>query len=357
MRKILILMVAIIITMSCSGKKDETKAQSVNDEVKSITVQTETLKFDTFMEYIELSARPEGITDVAVTSEANGRITAVNKAIGDEVKKGDEIGRIDNKDYEIRLKQSKAALMGAESNLEAVSIELKGAEKLYETKSISDTEMMKKRANYKNAIAALEGAKAAVEQNQKAYDNTRLLSPVSGRITDINIKLGENTISGKAVCTIVDTRKLKIKTGLGEKDISILKKGMQAEITHENLKTPVQGIITGIGVKPYTNTSNYPVEIVFDNPDGKIFPGMVVNCRILSTKIENSIVIRTDNIIKELDNEFVYLADNGIAKKTQIVSGRKYGDRIIVLSGLKQNDRLIVSGTDNLSDGTVIREK
>lgn len=357
MKNIIILIVTVILIVSCGGKKDETGAQTANETVKPITVQAEVIKLDTFREYIEISARPEGITDVAVTSEANGRIVAVNKTIGDEVKKGDEIGRIDNKDYEIRLKQSKAALMGAEANLEAVAVELKAAEKLYETKKISDTEMLRTRANYKNAQASVEGAKAAVEQNQKAYDNTRLLSPVSGRITDLNIKLGENTLTGKPVCTIVDTRKLRIKTGLGEKDISVIKKGNSVEITHENLSSPAQGIITGIGVKPYANTSNYPVEIVFDNPESKILPGMVVNCRILSSETENSIVISTDNIVKELDNEFVYLSDNGTAKKVKITTGRKYSDRIIVLSGLKPNDRIIVSGTDNLSDGIVIKEK
>ena len=357
MKKILIIIISTLILLSCTSRKTDEKQNAQSEEIKPVTVQGEVLEYKTFKKYIEISARPEGITDVAVTSETNGRIVSVSKNIGDDIMKGEEIGRIDNADYVLRLKQSQASLSAAEANLEAAEIELKAAEKLFESKKISNTEMLRTRSNYKTASAGVEGAKAALEQSRKALENTKMLSPVTGKITDVSIKTGENTFTGSPVCTIVDTRKLRIKTGLGESDIAKLNKGMTVEIFHENLDSPITGQITGIGMKPYANSSNYPVEIIFDNPEDRIYPGYVVNCRILSSVIHNSIVISTDNIVNEPDGDYVYTAKNGTANKIRITTGLKHGDSVIVTSGLKTGDVLIVSGTDILEDGISVKVK
>ncbi|MDA3837766.1 MAG: efflux RND transporter periplasmic adaptor subunit [Candidatus Delongbacteria bacterium] len=356
MKKIILLNLIIImlIITSCS-QKDENLSNI--EEIKAVTVSAKIVELEEFREYIDITARPEGITDVEVTSEVSGKVIKVNKNIGDWVSKGEEIGVIDNKDFAIRLKQAKAGVLGAESSYDAAVVENRSSKKLYNEKHISEIEYLRSQSALKGAQASLEGSKASLEMSQKAYDNTRMLAPVSGSISNINIEIGENIFAGKPICNIVNTKQLKIKTGVSESDIIKLSKGMEVSIYHSSLESSLTGSVSGIGMKPLANSSNYPVEIIFDNPDGNILPGMVIECKILCCLINNAIIISTDNVVKELDENIVYTVVDSKAKRTVVKLGKKQKANYIVMSGLKKGDKLITSGLDRLKDGIEVKIK
>ncbi|MDA3885929.1 MAG: efflux RND transporter periplasmic adaptor subunit [Candidatus Delongbacteria bacterium] len=356
MKKIIIvnLIVLILMISSCSKKDDKS---FIDEETKIVTVAAKTIEPEVFREYVDLTARPEGITDVEVTSEVSGKVIKVNKNIGEWVNKGEEIGMIDNEDYTIRLKQAKAAVLGAESSYDAAVVENRSSEKLYNQKHISEIEYLRSKSGLKGAQAALEGAKASLEMSQKAYDNTRMLAPVSGSISNIYIKVGENIFAGKPICNIVNTKKLKIKTGVSEGDIKKIFKGMEVSVFHNSLKEPLKGAVSGIGMKPLANSSNYPVEIIFDNLENQIFPGMVIECKILCCLIEDAIIVSTDNIVKELDEHIVFTVVDSKAKRTVVKLGKKQKANYVVISGLKKGDKLITSGLDRLKDGIQVKVK
>ncbi|MBN2789638.1 MAG: efflux RND transporter periplasmic adaptor subunit [Candidatus Delongbacteria bacterium] len=356
MRNIVSLCLILVILAVSSCTKKEDKISNI-EENNPVTVAVKTIDQEIFREYIDITARPEGITDVEVTSEVAGKVIKVNKNIGEWVEKGEEIGVIDNKDYAIRLKQAKAGVLGAESSYDAAVVENRSSEKLYNEKHISEIEYLRSKSGLKGAQSNLEGAKASLEQAQKAYDNTRMLSPVSGTITNIYLKVGENLFAGKPICNIVNTKKLKIKTGVSETDITKLFKGQEASIYHNSLSEPLKGSVLGIGMKPLANSSNYPVEIIFDNPDSKIFPGMVIECKILCCQINDAVIISTDDLIKELDEHIVYIVVDSKAKRTVVKLGKKQKANYIVTAGLKKGDILITSGLDRLKDGIQVKIK
>jgi RND family efflux transporter MFP subunit len=206
----------------------------------------------------------------------------------------------------------------------------------------------------KNAAANLEGAKARVEQARKAYENSKFTAPVSGQIVDLPIQVGQTVSIGSKIATIVDTKHLMIKTGIGESFITLIKNGSQVEIIHDNSNQSYNAYISGIGLKPLPNTANYPLEISLSSSNG-LLPGMVVDAKILAKTYNNVLYTSYNNLIQEYDNFYLFTIDsNNIAHRTKIKIGRKINEAVIIESGINPDDIIVTEGFENLEEGTKV---
>jgi len=354
MKKIIyIIFIGLIFILSACGRKSRDQGES--NTIRKVPVIVEEIKPRDLKEYIQLTGKLEGWTDIVMSSETNGKILELNKKLGDWVEKGEEIGRVDNLDYEIRLEQSKAALMAAEASLETAQMQMESSEKLYQQDKISKVEYSQAKSNLKNAQAALNGTQASLEQAQKAYDNSRFVAPVSGYIADLPIKVGEMLTAGVPICSIVDSKKLKIKTGVGESNIRKLKAGQKVNITYGNPDEIYIGNVSGIGIRPLRNTALYPVEIELDNPGNKLLPGMAVEARILANIYKNVFYTSLNNILQEYDNRYIFVIDEeNIAHKKEVKLGYEVDEKVIILEGLLSGELLVVEGMDSLEEGALV---
>ena len=109
-----------------------------------------------------------------------------------------------------------------------------------------------------------------------------------------------------------------------------------------------------MGIKPINGATNYPVEIVMDNPDGKLYAGMVIEGRIRSNIHENVIFTSLNNIIQEYDQKYVFIIEDNIAKQRKINIGKKVGENIIITTGIENGELLVIEGMENLEDGASV---
>ena len=270
------------------------------------------------------------------------------------MKKGESIGRIDNASFQNQLDQANASLLAAEAALEVAEMQMQASEKLYKEQNISEAEYIQATSSFKAAKAGFDGAKAILKNVQLNFDNSQFTASVSGYIADMNLEIGQTIAAGMQVCTIVDSRKLVIKTGIGESGIIYVKKGQQVEIYHDSHPETFIGTITGKGIKPVNGATNYPVEIVLDNPEGKLYAGMVIEGRIKSNIHENVIFTSLNNIAQEYDQKYVFIIEDNIAMQRKITIGKKAGENVIIMSGIKNGELLVIEGMENLEDGSSV---
>ncbi len=355
---LLITLIVFSILFGCgkeSEEKPELSPKGKNNIEKNIPVMVEKVQPKNLQQFIKVTGKLEGWTDIVMTAETSGKIIEIKKHLGDRVAKGEEIGRIDNKDYEIQLKQSEASVLAAEASYEAAELQMQASENLFKKNSISQVEYSQSKSTFKNALAGLNGAQAGLEKAQKAYDNSRFIAPVSGFITDIPIEIGQTISFGQPVCSIVDSKKMIIKTGVGEKEIQKMKKGQQVTISNDGKEDIFYGKITGIGIKPVNNSASYPIEIEIDNPKGKLLPGMVIEASIQSKVFKNVIFTSMNNIIQEYDDYFAFvITEENKAERRKVTLGEKVGENVIITSGIKIDEKLVIEGVENLEDGSVI---
>lgn len=360
-RKLLIAVITVILLISCSEKPKETEQvnasipkQEKKEEQKAVSVVVEVLKPKNLENYISVTGKLEGETDITMTSETSGKVLKLYKNLGDWVEKGDELGYVDNEDYRIALEQAKVSLEAAQATLEMSNITFEAAQKLYDSGQISKVEFIQYQSENKGAEAGVKGAKVSVESAQKAYNNTRLVAPATGYIAEMFIEEGEVLGPSAPICTIVNTKNLIVKTGVGEIDITKISKGQKVRVTHPSTDEVFSGKITGIGIKPKQGFTSYPVEITIDNKDGKLFAGMVVTANILSKIYENVIYTSFNNLVEEYDKYYVFIIENNLAKRKEVKFDIKVGEMVIFNNGLNPSEKLVVSGKENLEEGSLV---
>jgi len=358
MKKIILSLIVVMLILSACSKdepaEDKSNKRSKQQQDKAISVMVEKVIPKNLEEYINFTGKLEGITDITLSSQTHGEVVEIYKKLGDWVKKGESIGNIDNTGHKNQLEQAKASLLAAEATLDVAEMQMQASEKLYKDQNISEAEYIQATSSFKSAKAGFNGAKAILENAQLNFDNSRFTAPVSGYIAEMNLEVGQAIAAGMQVCTIVDSRKLVIKTGIGESGIIYVKKGQQVEIFHDSHPDTYIGTITGVGIKPVNGATNYPVEIIMDNPECKLFAGMVIEGRIRSNIHENVVFTSLNNIVQEYDQKYVFLIEDNIARQRKITIGKKVGENVIITSGIEKGELLVIEGMENLEEGSSV---
>ncbi len=352
---IIIAIIAIALLAGCVKKGGEAAPQQKEEAELKVPVLIETVQPRNLDRFVRVSGKLEGIQDISMISETAGKVVEIEKKLGDWVEKGEPIGRVDNTDYRIMLDQANANLLSAQAQYEAAEASFQATENLYNSEKVSRVEYVSSKASLKGALAQLEGARAGVESAQKAYDNSRFLAPISGYITYLPIEIGQFVSGGQAVCNIVNSKRLIVKTGVNESDIIYMKRGQKANIRHLENGAQYEGRITGVGISPVEGSATYPVEIEVDNQDGKLYPGMVIEANILSKTYENVFYTALNNVKVNYDVEYVFVVgSDSRALQRKVKLGRKVEENVLIVEGLNEGDRLVTEGVDNLEDGTLI---
>ncbi len=352
----LIVLAFSIMLISCSKETKSEMGMGSKTKEKEVIVMVQELKLQDLEKYVKIIGKLEGITDVNLVSETNGKVIEIYKYLGDWVNKGDAIGRIDNSDTNNKLLQAQAALLAAEANLETAKLSMTASQKLYEENTISEKEFLQAKSSFKNAQAGYNGALASVELARKNLDNSLFTAPVSGNIAELKLEVGEMVSQGMQIAGIVNSKNLIIRTGISESDISYVKKGDHVIIEYHSKK--YEGKISGVGIRPTSGGNNYPIEIVLNNPNLELFPGMIVEGHIYSHTFKNVLYTSIENLREKYDKQFVYVINAENRAELRIVElGEKVANNIIIKSGLLEGDKLVIDGMDSLSDGSLVEVK
>jgi len=352
---IIIALILYIILIGCK-KKQQSRPSFVGNRVEIVLV--EEVDYRDLPEYIKLTGILEGKTDINLTSEVSGQIVEIYTGLGNTIRVGEPIARIDNADHKSLLDQAEVALLSAEANLAGATAIYRANETLFETNRLSEVEFQNSVTAFKNAQSQLLGAKATYDQRKRTFDNTRFISPVYGEIVDLPIRVGQTVSTGQKVAGIVDVYNLVLKTGIGENVVSSVLRGQTVTINHRNSDLIFTGKVSGIGYKPLSSTANYPIEIEITDTKGYLIPGMIVNGEILSHVNKNVFYTLQSNIIKAFDDNYLYVvSSDNVANIRKVILGKQIMENVIISSGLNKGDVIIIEGSDRIDDGQKVEKR
>ncbi len=325
----------------------------MSGEQAAVPVLVEKVERRDLTEYITISGKLEGMVDVTLLSETNGRVTAIHKHLGDRIEEGERLGSIDNEVYRIGLSQAHAALSSAGAGLRTAEMNYETTKKLFENGTASQVEYQQAKVAYQAAIAQRDGANAGLETAKRAYANSRLVSPVSGYIAALHLKIGETIFPNAPVAAIIDRDRLILRSGVSERHVRSVSRGQRATVHYQGEQYPA--VVRGVGLKPAANASSYPIEVELDNRDGKLVPGMIVRVTIETNIYRDVIYTETGNIQISYDDSFVYTADeDSQAVRTDIVPGLVVNEYTLIQEGLEIGSRIIVEGQEALEEGMIV---
>lgn len=326
---ILIISAALMLA-SCGEKKSEQQATVVVEQAPKVTVAK------VFAENVpQLSTYPTTIEAEIVnniTPQSASRINEIFVEVGDHVKAGQRLANMD------AINLQKAKLQVANDSLEYLR-----TKELYEIGAASQS--------------TFDAITLAYSVSRKTYsnllENTILTSPISGIITARNYDVGDMYAMAQPLFVVQKITPVKMYVNISESNYSKVKKGMEVTLTAdafpgETFKGKINLIYPTIDPRSHT----FPVEIIVENKNEKLRPGMFV--RVTVNYGDNFRVVIPDSaVLKQVgaDDKYVYvLNEDNTVSYTIVKLGTRMGDKYEVISGLDDGATIVTSGQSRLKN-------
>jgi RND family efflux transporter MFP subunit len=318
----------------------------------AIPISVEDVKNQSIQQYINTTGTAKATSETTLSTETAGDYKlAINPAtgrpfkLGDRVKAGQVIVRLEDKEYEIGI-----ALETKKLNLEISDQEYEKQKSLYEKGGVTLRELRNSEVSKINAQNDYESAMLKLEKMS-------VVAPISGVIVDLPYYTpGTKINSGQSVVSLMSYEKMYMDFNLPEKTISDIQLGQQVLVTSYTLENDtLMGIISELSPAISTETRTFKGKLTIDNPKLLLRPGMFVKADIITASKDSTIVIPKDIILSSNRGKSVYVVDRSNARERRITLGIENQDYVEVIDGLSVNDQLVVKGYETLRNGSKVK--
>ena len=312
-------------------------------------VLVKTVKKEYISETYIVTSRIAPFKSDTISVKSPGPIEEVYVEVGDVVKKGDVLLKIENDELEEDKNDKEGELSESLARLELEEKKLERLKALMKSPSF-------KRAEYEdqiNIVKAAEGNLIKItSQYNKAkiiYDDAILKAPYSGVISKRLVTKGNYVNTGTPVFELVNNEKFEIEANIPSDKISLLNKKKEAEIIFPDgkiLKSSFRSIVPK--ENPNTRTVIVRFKPLFNQKKSNFLINQNMNLKIfLKSKKPIKTIVKDALLIKD-GNTVVYVIENNIAKLKPIKIGMPYQDSIEVVDGLKEGEKIVTRGNERL---------
>jgi RND family efflux transporter, MFP subunit len=326
---------------------------------ETITIKKQEVDFPS-----RYNATLEGVNEVTVTSYVSGTATEVNVDIGDHVRKGDILARIDDRQALVAVESAQANLLAAQASQNTAKLEMESNRNLFE-KGIVSSYMLETATNaYNQATSGVAQAEADLKYAKLQLGFCTITSPITGVVGSRPLSQGEQVAPGTVVTKVSEYSRIKAKFSISENEYLMLLENLGGKSMKEfliglpevslELKNGTvykeKGRIVRVSnvVDPITGAMRAEAE--FPNPDGILASGNMGTV-IIPFTYADQMVIPASAIVRQLDRTIVWkVGADSLARSTQ-VKVFDMGTSMCIMEGLQPGDVIVANGATNIVDG------
>ena len=279
--------------------------------------------------------------EVDLTSEAAGKVIAINFREGSHVKKGDLLVKINDDDLVAQLERAQYQLKLLTEQLERQRI-------LLEKDAVSRESFDKVQTDYNMVAADISLYKARIEK-------TEIRASFGGVVGFRYVSEGSFVQPGTKVARLVDNLSLKVEFSIPEKYVSLPLLGSDVAFEVEGFTQTFRAKVYAVDPKVDTKTRTIALRAHYENENELLFPGMFASVTLITSQSENAIQIPTEAVVPEMNGKSVWVVRDGAAMSAPITTGVRSDAIIEVLSGIAAGDTIITTGLMQLRPGAAVQ--
>ncbi|MCI0380939.1 MAG: efflux RND transporter periplasmic adaptor subunit [Gemmataceae bacterium] len=324
-------------------------------------------------DYADFTGRTAAVDSVEVRARVWGYLDKVHFKEGALVQKGDLLFEIDSRNYKAALAQAEGNLASAQAKLKRLDADLVRADQLIAKGALARAEYDKIVGDRGEALASLDALKAAVEQAKLDLGFTKIIAPISGRVSRALVTEGNlissGQLGGTLLTNIVSVDPIYAYFDVDERTVQHVRKliregkaksardaeiriglGLATEQGH-----PHQGTIDFVDNQVNPKTGTLRVRGVFPNKNEVLSPGFFTRVRVPIGFPHSALLISDRAIDTDQGQKIVYVVDkdNKVSTRPILLGARHDGLRVIE-DGLKKDDRVIVIGLQLVRPGITV---
>ena len=336
--------------------------KETNSSFETMTIQ----KTDIELPY-KFSARMKGQNDVTVTPQVSGQLTKICVTEGQQVKKGQVLFVIDQRNAQLELEAAQANLQAALAQENSAKLEYESNKNLFDKKIVSSYMLDNSLNTYRQAQASVAQARAAVSRARVNLGFCTITASVSGVIGEIPVRTGDQVSPGMQLTMLSGNTTMDAEISVTEAIIeSMVQEGVKAAELEKHLANmppatfimkngteyPHQGRVVSLTGIVNAATGSLTAKVSFPNPDGHLYSG-IQGTVVLKFAEKDVIIVPQKAVVRLQDKAQVYKvqADSTATAIEVTTEDTGNGKDYIVTSGLNVGDRIVTIGANNVQEG------
>ncbi len=381
--------------ISCSSKQDN-PGRRPGARGGAVAIKTVKPQRIAIQRQVNLSGTLASIDQARVSSEVAGMVREVLVNLGQEVKTGEVLVRLDPRELEIALRRAESQLRQTEAQLgidgvnvkepppdETIAVvrtaaanrddaraQLDRANRLRSRNLLAqadldtaETRVKVTEAGYQAALeevhslkASLQDRRAAYELAQKKLDDAVIRAPVAGSVSERLVQPGEFIRENTPVIGLVQLNPLKVITGIQEKHAGLIRPGLAVQFHVESFPDTVfQGKVGFVSPAVDQGTRTFTVEALVDNSDRRLKPGFFAQGSILVQRDENVLAVPEETVSTLAGVSAVFVVEGNKVRQQTVELGAREGSNLEVSRGLEGNETLAASNLSQLASGVSVQ--
>jgi RND family efflux transporter MFP subunit len=292
-----------------------------------------------------------------------GTIEELPIKVGDTVRRGDLIARLDPQDYELQVDEANAGVVRAEAEARNALANYNRIRALYEAQNASRTELDQARTTSESANAAVVSARKRLELVRLQLGYTTITAPADGSIASVPVTLNENVGMGQLVAVLESGARAEIEVGIPGVLISQIDTGDETVARFDALPgRSFAAVVTKIGVARMGGATTFPVTVELQESSGQVRSGMAaeVAFRFDSGQRGERLFVPSVAVGEDRAGRFVYVVQSngdtyGIVHRREVTVGSLVDDGLEILSGITEGDSVVTAGVSRIRDGQKVR--
>jgi RND family efflux transporter MFP subunit len=296
--------------------------------------------------------------ETALGFRVPGKIVARQVEVGQQVKTGQVLARLDPEDQKLSAEAAKQQLMAARSDFQQARADLVRYKELVEKGFISAAEFDRRKTTYQTAAAHLEQATAQLELNRNQTEYTTLRADHDGVVTAVQAEVGQVVSAGQAVVKTARLDEKEVAVNVPENRLAELKAAKDADISLWASPGKIyKGRVREISPSADNVTRTYTVKVTVLDPDASVQLGMTANAKLRGGVRAQVARLPLTALFQKGDEAAVWLIDPQTQQVTlkPVQVGRYTQDYVTIVSGLNNGDLVVRAGVHKLNQGEKVR--
>ncbi len=306
-----------------------------NANKKSILITTAPAKKGEFTHFVELTGSVLSKKNVSISAETAGRILEVPVLEGMRVGAGQLLARIDAESIERNIEEM-------ESSLELATTIYQKQARLWDQKIGTEIQ-------YLEAKTRKEGLEKSLAAMKTQLDKALVKAPFSGTVESVDVRIGELVQPGMPMFQFVGESDLFIQADVSESFVGVLSKGDSVEVEFPSIGKTLKTRVSAVGGIINPNNRTFKVEVFLPNLV-EVKPNMISILKINDYQNKESVIVPAHLILADNKGDYVFIVENGTAKKKYVTRGMTYEGETEIKEGLTGTETIIDKGFREVGD-------
>jgi RND family efflux transporter MFP subunit len=302
---------------------------------KSVLITTASAQRANFEHFVEVTGSVLSKKNVVISAETGGRILEIPAIEGMRVTRGSVLARVDSESIQRNIDE-------LETSLELATMLFEKQKRLWDQEIGTEVQ-------YLEAKNRKEGLERNLASLKTQLDKTIIRAPFTGTIETVDVRLGELVQPGMPMFQFVGESDLFIEADVSEAYVGVLSKGDSVQISFPSIGESLKTRVSSVGAIINPNNRTFKVEVFLPNMK-MVKPNMLTVMKIKDYENDDSVIVPNHLILSDNKGDYVYIVQDGVAKKTYVKRGKTFNDNAEILEGLQGNETLVDKGFREVGD-------